>query len=105
MDGPGFHVEIGVLDAAAAGIRQSVADQKGTALEDVDGGSATYGHEGVHHAMETFCARWNEGLDILIKDAGAIGDILTKAAQAYREVDAAAAARLTTDPAEQVVDD
>ena len=71
MDGPGFHVEIGVLDAAAAGIRQSVADQKGTALEDVDGGSATYGHEGVHNAMETFCDRWNEGLDILVKDAGA----------------------------------
>ena len=105
MDGPGFHVEINVLESAAAGIRQSVADQKGSALEDLDGGSATYGHDGVHGAMETFCDRWNEGLDILIKDADAIGDILGKVAQAYREADAAAAGRLTTDPGVQVVDE
>jgi hypothetical protein len=105
MDGPGFHVEIGVLDSAAAGIRQSVADQKGSALEDLDGSSAAYGHDGLHGAMETFCDRWNDGLDILVKDADAIGEILQKAAQAYRDADAAAAGRLTTDPAEQVVDD
>jgi hypothetical protein len=104
MDGPGFHVEINVLESAAAGIRQSVADQ-GSALEDLDGGSATYGHDGVHGAMETFCDRWNEGLDILIKDADAIGDILGKVAQAYRDADAAAAGRLTTDPGVQVVDE
>jgi hypothetical protein len=104
MDGPGFHVEVGVLESAAAGIRQTVADQV-SALEDVDGGPATYGHDGLHQAMETFCDRWNEGLDILIKDAGAIGDILGQAAQAYRAADAAAAGRLTSDPAERVVDD
>ena len=104
MDGPGFHVEVDVLDSAAAGIRQSVADQTGSALDDLDGGAATYGHDGLHGAMATFCGRWNEGLDILIKDADAIGDILGKAAQAYRDADAAAAGRLTTDPAEQVVD-
>jgi hypothetical protein len=105
MDGPGFHVEIGVLESAAAGIRQSVADQQGSALEDLDGGAATYGHDGVRGAMQTFCDRWNEGLDILIKDAEAIGDILGKAAQAYRDADAAAAGRLTTDPGLRAVDD
>jgi|SRR5690242_6562949 len=105
MDGPQFHVEINVLESAADGIRQSVADQKGSALEDLNGGSATYGHDGVHRAMATFCDRWNDGLDILIKDADAIGDILGKAAQAYRDADAAAAGRLTTDPGVQAVDD
>jgi hypothetical protein len=105
MDGPGFHVEVGVLESAAAGIRQSVADQKGSALEDLDASSATYGHDGLHGAMENFCDRWNEGLDILIKDADAIGDILDKVAQAYRQADAAAAGRLTTDPGVQVVDE
>lgn len=105
MDGPGFHVEVGVLESAAAGIRQSVADQGRSALEDVDGGPATYGHDGLHKAMETFCDRWNEGLDILIKDAGTIGDMLGRAAQAYREADAAAAGRLTSDPAGRVVGD
>ena len=105
MDGPGFHVEIGVLESAAAGIRQSVADQKGSALADLDGRTASYGHDGLHAAMETFCDRWNEGLDILIKDADAIGDILGTAAGAYRAADAAAAGRLTTDPGVQAVDD
>jgi hypothetical protein len=105
MDGPGFHVEIGVLESAAAGIRQSVADQRGSALEDLDGRTASYGHDGLHAAMETFCDRWNEGLDILIGDADAIGDILRTAAGAYREADATAAGRLTTDPGVQAVDD
>ncbi len=105
MDGRGFHVEIGVLESAAAGIRQSVADQRGSALEDLDGRTASYGHDGLHAAMETFCDRWNEGLDILIKDADAIGDILGTAAGAYREADATAAGRLTTDPGVQAVDD
>jgi hypothetical protein len=105
MDGPGFHVEVGVLQDASAGITQSVADQRGSALERLDGGAATYGHDRLHGAMENFCDRWNDGLDILVKDADAIGAILRQAATAYRDADAAAAGRLTTDPAERVVDD
>jgi hypothetical protein len=104
MDGPGFHVEIGVLDSAAAGIRQSVADQTGSALEDLDRGAATYGHDRLHGAMETFCDRWNDGLDILIKDAAAIADILGRTAQAYRHADGAAAGRLAVDPGKRVID-
>jgi hypothetical protein len=105
MDGPGFHVEIDVLEAAAAGIAGSVADQERSPLAGLDRGAETYGHEGLHGAMETFCDRWNEGLDILLDDAGAIGDILARAAHEYRAVDRAGAARLTGDPAERVVDD
>ena len=104
MDGPGFHVEIDVLETASAGIAGSVADQRRSPLEDLDRGEKTYGHEALQGAMKTFCDRWNEGLDILLDDAGAIGDILTRAAREYRKVDQAAAARLTGDPAEWVVD-
>jgi hypothetical protein len=105
MDGPGFHVEIEVLEAAGTGIAGSVADQERSPLADLDRGAQTYGHEGLHGAMKTFCNRWNEGLDILLDDAGAIGDILARAAHQYRTVDQVAAASLTGDPAERVVDD
>ncbi|MFF5079443.1 hypothetical protein ACFY36_20490 [Actinoplanes sp. NPDC000266] len=105
MDGLGFHVEVEVLESASAGIRQSVADQRDSALENLDGAAGAYGHAGLHRAMENFCDRWNEGLDILVEDAEAIGKILDEAARAYRSADAASAGRLTTDPAEGVVDD
>ncbi|NMO52073.1 hypothetical protein HH310_12800 [Actinoplanes sp. TBRC 11911] len=105
MDGPGFHVEVDVLEAAATGIAQSVADQRESALDELDREEATYGHAGVHQEMENLCRRWGDGLDILVKDADAIAEILTAAATAYREADASAAGRLTSDPAERVVDD
>nr|WP_296066411.1 type VII secretion target [uncultured Actinoplanes sp.] len=105
MDGPGFHVDIGVLEAAADGIAQTVADQRGSSLDDLDRKAGVYGHAAVHQAIETFCDRWNDGLEILVKDGEAIGDILTAAATAYRSVDDAAAGRLTSDPALRVVDD
>jgi hypothetical protein len=105
MDGRGFHVEIGVLDAASTAITETVADQHGSALDDLAGGAEAYGHDGLHKAMENFRDRWIDGLDILVKDAKAMGDVLGEAAQAYREADAATAGRLTTDPAERVVDD
>jgi hypothetical protein len=54
--------------------------------------------------MENFCDRWSDGIDILTKDAQAIGDLLGKVAQAYRAADQAAAGRLTVDPGKRVVD-
>ncbi|WP_433371361.1 hypothetical protein ACQPZX_47335 [Actinoplanes sp. CA-142083] len=105
VDGPGFHADVGVLQGAADGVTHSVADQHGAALDQVDRTSGTYGHDGLHHAMENFCDRWSDGLDLLLKDAEAIGELLGAVAGAYRDADSASAGRLTTDPAERVVDD
>lgn len=104
MDGPGFHVEIGTLESASAGIEESVADQKGSALSHLDRAESVYGHAGLHKSMENFCDRWSEGIDILTKDAKAIGDVLGKVAQAYQAADRGVAGRLTTDPGKSVVD-
>jgi hypothetical protein len=104
MDGPGFHVEVGTLESASAGIEESVADQKGSALSHLDRAEMVYGHDRLHKSMENFCDRWSDGIDILTKDAKAIGDVLAKVAQAYRAADQAAAGRLTIDPGQQVVD-
>jgi hypothetical protein len=105
MDGPGFHVEIGTLKSAAAGIEESVADQKKAALSHLDRAQGVYGHDRLHTSMENFCDRWSDGIDILTEDAKAIGDILDKVAEAYRTADQAAAGGLTTDPGRPVVDD
>jgi hypothetical protein len=104
MDGPGFHVDIGTLASASAGIEESVADQKGAALSHRDRAESVDGLERPHRSMENVCDRWSDGIDILTKDAKAIGDLLGSIAQAYRAVDQAAAGRLTTDPGEPVVD-
>jgi hypothetical protein len=104
VDGPGFHADVGALQTAADNISASVADQRGAALDQVDRGADAYGHDGVHGAMENFCDRWSAGLDLLLEDAGTIADLLGQVARAYRDADAAAAGRLTVDPAGPVVD-
>ena len=105
MDGPGFHVEIGTLESASAGIQDSVADQNGSALSQLDQAASVYGHDRLHKSMENFCDRWSDGIDLLTQDAKVIGDLLGKVAQAYRAADQAAAGRLTVDPGKQVVND
>ena len=98
MEGPGFHVDIDALDEAGSGITQSVTDQDKSELAGLCGAPAKYGHAGVHGALKNFCDRWSDGLDLLTEDAKAIGDMLGRVAGAYRAVDAAAAAKLTSDP-------
>ena len=83
----------GALESASAGIEESVADQKGSALSHLDRAASVYGHDRLHQSMENFCDRWSDGIDILTKDAEAIGDVLGKVAQAYRAADQASAGR------------
>ena len=105
MDGPGFHVDVDVLEVAAADIAQSVADQRAAPLADVDLAAGAYGHAGLHRSIQDFCERWNAGLDLLLEDAKTVSDVLARASRAYREADTGAAGRLSADPAERVVDD
>jgi hypothetical protein len=105
MDGPGFHVDVGKVEEAASGITKSVDDQSNFELRGLCGDTSLYGHGGLHDALMNFCVRWSDGLDTLTDDAGAIGDVLTKAAAAYRAVDDAAVKTLTGDPAQKPVED
>ncbi|GAA4536458.1 hypothetical protein [Amycolatopsis samaneae] len=98
MDGPGFHVEIEVLESASKSMGQVAADQDGFALRGLCGEPPMYGHNGVHDALAEFCGRWSVGLDALSDRARSMGDLLGKAAKAYREVEHNAAGSLTKDP-------
>ncbi|MEV6872556.1 hypothetical protein [Amycolatopsis sp. NPDC051128] len=105
MDGPGFHVDVGKVEEAANGIKRSVTDQSSFELRDLCGDTGLYGHDRIHNALMNFCVRWSDGLDTLTDDAEAIGDVLAKAAAAYRTADSVAAGSLTTDPGQGPVDD
>jgi hypothetical protein len=104
VDGPGFHVDVDKVTEAGNGISRSVTDQQGFQLRGLCGDAELYGHQGVHDGLMDFCARWSDGLDILTDDADKIGATLTRAANAYRGIDAASARTLRTDPGQQAVE-
>lgn len=105
VDGPGFHVDVDKVAEAGSGISRAVKDQDNFQLRGLCGDSDLYGHDGVHGALMDFCVRWSEGLDVLTDDAGAIGEALTNAANAYRGIDDATARTMGVDPGQEAVDD
>lgn len=105
VDGPGFHVDVEKVAEAGNGISRAVTDQDNFELRGLCGDSDLYGHDALHGALMDFCVRWSEGLDVLTDDAGAIGQALTNAANAYRCIDDATARTLGTDPGQGPVDD
>jgi hypothetical protein len=104
MDGPDFHVDVAKVTEAATGVAASIGDQHQFELRKLPGPAGQYGDDDLHDALAKYCDRWNDGLDILIKDTKAISDSLFRVAQAYQASDQGAASRLTSDPATGVVD-
>ena len=98
MDGPGFHVDVEVLNSAASSMGAIVHDQSTFALRGLCGDPELYGHRGVHDALAQFCGRWSVGLDALSDRAAELGTSLGKAAEAYRETEHTTTATLTADP-------
>lgn len=104
LNGQGFHVEVDVLDTAATGIKQSVQDQDNFELRGLCGETDQYGHAPLRDAFMDFCTRWSEGLDSLTDEGEAIGETLSKVADAYRTVDENAAQSLPADPGLEAAD-
>ncbi len=98
MDGPGFHVEIDVLESASKSMGEIVHDQDSFELRGLCGDPPLYGHDGVHGALAELCGRWSVGLDALSDRAGDLGDLLGEAAKAYRAVEHGHTDVLKTDP-------
>ena len=84
----GFHVDLDALEGAARDIRDTIRDRNSIDVRDICGAAELYGHAGLHGAFSDFCARWSEGIDLLVGDAGIIGESLL-AAESYRSVDEA----------------
>ncbi|WP_246258234.1 hypothetical protein [Amycolatopsis anabasis] len=104
LDGPGFHVEIEVLETASKNMSDIARDQDSFELRELCGDPALYGHDGVHAALAEFCGGWSVGLDALSDRAQRMGDSLGAAAKAYREAERTRKDALTTDPGVEAVD-
>lgn len=103
MDGPGFHVEVDVLESASTSMGEIVHDENSFQLRGLCGEPPLYGHDGVHGALAEFCGRWSVGLDALADRAGDLGDLLGKAAKAYRAAEHSNIAALKDDPGRDAV--
>jgi hypothetical protein len=98
VDGPGFHVDVDVLENASKNMSAVVHDQDSFELRGLCGEPGLYGHNGVHDALAALCGRWSVGLDALSDRASDLGDLLGKAASAYRAVEHSNTAALKSDP-------
>jgi hypothetical protein len=103
VDGPGFHVEVDVLESASTSMGEIVHDENSFQLRGLCGEPPLYGHDGVHGALAEFCGRWSVGLDALADRAGDLGDLLGKAAKAYRAAEHSNIAALKDDPGRDAV--
>ncbi len=98
MEGPGFHVDVDVLERASKNMSAVVRDQDSFELRGLCGEPRLYGHAGVHDALAELCGRWSVGIDALSDRASDLGDLLGKAAEAYRAVEHSTVEALKTDP-------
>jgi hypothetical protein len=67
MEGPGFHMDLDALAAAAGGIRDTIRDRDSIEVRNICGPAELYGHAGVHGAFSDFCDRWSAGVDQLVE--------------------------------------
>jgi hypothetical protein len=103
VDGPGFHVDIDVLESASKNMSAVVHDQDSFELRGLCGEPGLYGHNGVHNALAELCGRWSVGLDALTDRANDLGGLLGKAAAAYRAVEHENTSTLKSDPGSDAV--
>jgi hypothetical protein len=66
MDGPGFHVDIEVLETASKNMQDLWHSQDEFELRGLCGEPELYGHGGVHDALADFCGQWSVGMDACV---------------------------------------
>lgn len=106
MDGPGFHVDVDILETAARAMQKIAADQKAAELAELcDGDAQTVGDDALCDALVAFCEKASAGIDYLVDKADDTGEGVREAAQTYRETDRAAMGHLAGDPAAAAMDE
>ncbi|MBQ0928700.1 hypothetical protein [Saccharopolyspora endophytica] len=106
LDGPGFHVDVEILETAARAMGEIAADQNASELAELcDGNAQTIGSDVMCEALVSFCETMSEGIDYLVDKAEDTGEGLSEAARTYREADHAAMQHLGGDPAAAAMDE
>lgn len=106
VDGPGFHVDVEVLETAARAMGEIASDQNASELAELcDGDAQAIGSDVMCEALVSFCETMSQSIDYLVDKAEDTGEGLREAAQTYREVDRAAMQQLGGDPAAAAMDE
>jgi hypothetical protein len=90
----GFSVDVNALTAAGQGIRDLMGKLDEKKVEDIDCDSDAVGHGGLAGKLESFCDRWQIGVENLLEDGAQIAQRLLDSAAAYRDRDNSAAAAM-----------
>lgn len=87
----GFTVDVDALTAAGQGIKDVMSKLDQMSVEDIDCDSDSVGHSGLADRLESFCGRWQIGVENLLEDGAQIAQRLLDSAEAYRGHDNAIA--------------
>lgn len=91
MSGDGFSVDVEALTGAGQGIKDLLGLLDRQQVEDIDCDADAVGHEGLAEKLESFCDRWQVGVENLLEDGKQIATRLLDCAEAYRSREQATA--------------
>ena len=87
----GFTVDVDALTAAGQGIKDVMGKLDQKSVEDIDCDSDAVGHGGLADRLESFCGRWQVGVENLLEDGAQIAQRLLDSADVYQGHDDAIA--------------
>jgi hypothetical protein len=87
----GFNVNATALTDAGQGIADLMKQMSENKVEDIDCDAGAVGHEGLAGKLESFCGRWQVGVENLLKDGSQFSQRLLDSAATYRGHDDAIA--------------
>jgi hypothetical protein len=90
----GFSVDLGALEAAAAGVKETLAHLDAAPVDSLDASAVAYGHGKLADTVKDFCDRWEIGIEHLATDGREITQRLNDSLQAYLSADKAAKGRM-----------
>jgi hypothetical protein len=91
MAGDGFNVNATALTDAGQGIADLMKMLGEHKVEDIDCDAGAVGHEGLAGQLESFCGRWQVGVENLLEDGSQFSQRLLDCAATYRGHDDAIA--------------
>ena len=86
-----YTVDLTALTDAASGISGTIAMFDEHHVEDIDCPKAAFGHDRLAVAINSFCDRWQHGVNCLVKDGREVAGRLTASVNAYNHTEQSAA--------------
>ncbi|WP_424187293.1 hypothetical protein ACOBQX_05625 [Actinokineospora sp. G85] len=86
--GDGFEVDPAALRGAGEGVFELIRLMDAGEVEDLDRDSDAVGHDRLAEVLESFCDRWQVGVENLLADGGEMARRLVDTAAQYETTEA-----------------